>query len=264
MKQIVNLLAKKLLPASFCRRILKIYVRFKLFGFGYKCPFCRKSFRQFFPAGIDRPVFKEKNIIGGGYRLNARCPWCNSSDRERLVYLYLKKYTDIFEKPIKLLHVAPEKNLQEIFKKHSNLDYVSADLNSPLAMVKMDITDIGYGNDFFDVIICNHVFEHILDDRKAMAEILRVLKPGGWAILQAPISSSLKKTFEDPAILAPADRESKFGQNDHVRIYGADYKERLEAAGFRVSVLNARKTLGMEIVEKFSLLRDENLYVCRK
>ena len=104
-------------------------------------------------------------------------------------------------------------------------------------MVKMDITDIQYPDESFDVIYCSHVLEHVVDDRKAMSEFRRVLKSDGWAILLVPIT--VETTYEDPSIVDPAERLKHFGQDDHVRRYGKDYVERLRAAGFKVSVSNA-------------------------
>ncbi len=103
-------------------------------------------------------------------------------------------------------------------------------------MVEMDITAITFPDHFFDSIICNHVLEHIIDDGKAMSELYRTLKPGGWAVLQVPMSLTLKSTYEDFSITTSTAREEAFGQWNHVRIYAADYHDRLEKAGFKVSV----------------------------
>lgn len=170
------------------------YLRsFYYVGSRYECPFCSGHFRKLLPAGLNNKVLKD--VVGGGYRLNAQCPRCNSGDRERLIYWYIKNKTDLLftNNNIRLLHVAPEKNLQKVLSLKSNIDYISADLKSPSVMVKMDITNIKYEDNYFDVIICNHVLEHIPDDHRAMSELYRVLKPNGWAILQVPISVSLKK-----------------------------------------------------------------------
>ena len=163
-----------------------------------------------------------------------------------------------------MLHVAPEMQLHRVIRSHPNIDYVTADLNSPFAMVKMDITNIEYEDNVFDVIICNHVLEHIPDDRKAMAELYRVLKPGGWAILQVPISLSLDRTLEDSTITTPEEREKIFGQEDHVRIYAKDYKDRLVLVGFRVKVDRFEGKGSDSDIRKYGLLRDENIYVCSK
>lgn len=133
-----------------------------------------------------------------------------------------------------------------------------------MAMEKIDITDIPYADNTFDVIICSHVLEHIPEDRKAMLELFRVLKKGGWAILQVPLDSTRNVTFEDPNITNPKEREKYFGLRDHVRIYGLDYKNKLELAGFRVKVDKYAESLGTQIIEKFGLLKDEDIYFCEK
>jgi len=128
--------------------------------------------------------------LGGGYRY-ALCPRCHSTDRERLIYWYIVNKTSILhsQKMIKLLHIAPEKNLQKVLKASTKINYISGDLN-PLVNcdIRLDIADMDFEDDYFDFIICNHVLEHVQDDRKAMSELFRVLKPGGKAILQVPIS----------------------------------------------------------------------------
>jgi predicted SAM-dependent methyltransferase len=136
-----------------------------------------------------------------------------------------------------MLHVAPESCLEPTFRKQLGDDYLTADLFNPLAMVKMDITDIQYPDESFDVIYCSHVLEHVVDDRKAMSEFYRVLKSDGWAILLVPITA--ETTYEDPSIVAPVERLKHFGQDDHVRRYGHDYVDRLRDAGFNVSVIEA-------------------------
>lgn len=145
----------------------------------------------------------------------------------------------------------------------SNIDYISADLSLPLAMVRMDITDIPYTDNYFDAILCSYVLEHIEDDRKAMEEILRVLKPDGWAILQVPLDRNRKQTFEDPNVVSPQERERLFLQHDHVRLYGLDYKDRLEEAGFKVKVDSYLKQLEKDTVCQYGLNR-ENIYFCTK
>jgi ubiquinone/menaquinone biosynthesis C-methylase UbiE len=145
-----------------------------------------------------------------------------------------------------------------------SIDYRSADISSPLAMDKVDIAKFKYEDNSFDVIICCHVLEHVPDDRKAMSELYRVLKPGGWAILQVPISLSLEKTYEDPTVATPKERERAFGQCDHFRIYGRDYIDRLESAGFSVDVYNITKEFGESFVNKHSLIKNEDIYICSK
>ena len=133
-------------------------------------------------------------------------------------------------------------------------------------MIKIDITDIKFQNNTFDCILCSHVLEHILDDNKAIRELYRVLKPNGWAILQVPILR--EKTFEDPNIQTPEERLKYFGQEDHVRIYGLDYKDRLENAGFKVMVDPYLMELDEDIVQLYKLVPEnepkENIYYCIK
>lgn len=128
----------------------------------------------------------------------------------------------------------------------------------------MDITRIQFEDNTFDVILCSHVLEHVLDDQTAMSELFRVLKPGGWAILQSPIDFKRDKTFEDPDIVLPDDREKAFGLPDHVRIYGRDYEDRLKNVGFSVKMDDYVRTLGIDMVKKYGLPEDEEICFCVK
>lgn len=163
------------------------------------------------------------------------------------------------------MHIAPEKNLQKILKSFSHIKYISGDLNPSMDCdIRLDITDINFEDNFFDVVICSHVLEHIVDDRKAMRELFKVLKPSGEAILQVPISKYNKETFEDISITTLEERERIFGQKDHVRIYGKDYKKRLENVGFKVSLYDIKKDLSIQDIKKYGLNMEEILYVCQK
>ena len=271
MKRKTKSLLKRIIPREYHPQFVGWYVKCRAFflsllytGNRLECPFCGGHFRKFLPGGLDLPVYKEKNIVGGGYRVNVKCSRCRSSDRERLTCLYLKNKTEVFCENLKVLHVAPERNLQRVLMTCPNIDYLSLDLNSPLAMVKMDITEIKYEDNSFDVIICNHVLEHIPDDRKAMSELYRVLKPAGWAILQVPISLLLDRTYEDSTVTTPEGREKVFGQSNHVRIYGKDYKDRLEKIGFSVEVYNFAKEFGEPTIHKYGLSKEEDIYICSK
>jgi len=247
-----------LILINFFIRIRGLYFLFALKGTNYTCPFCDHSFSKFLPAGHNFKVLNEKKIIGGGYRKNVTCPFCSSRDRERLVYLFLKSQ-NLVKPKMRLLHIAPEINLQKNLKK-KHIEYFSADLDSPLAKIKMDIENIKFPVNYFDAIICNHVLEHINDDKKAMRELYRVLKPSGWAILQVPYSPIMKTTFEDPAIVTLKEREKIFGQSDHVRIYGNDYTERLQSVGFQVK----KEKLDAVSIKKFALNPDEEVFFCKK
>ena len=272
MKSILKKIINSFLPYQHRYRIKENFKRsirkIRDFGFTYKCPMCNSSIKKMLPFGYDFPVLKEKSVIGGGYRLNARCPVCYSVDRERLLYLYLNHKTSLFKTKTKttLLHVAPERSLSAIIKQHSHIDYLTADLLSNEVMVNMDITNINYPDDYFDTVICNHVLEHIIDDIKAMRELYRVLKPNGWGILQVPISRTLAATYEDSSIVTPEERENQFGQSDHVRIYASDYLDRLKDAGFQVEEFNwwVDDEYFSGFTNKFSLLPEETIFVVRK
>jgi SAM-dependent methyltransferase len=201
----------------------------------------------------------------GPNRANARCPNCGARDRQRYLWLYLERKTNLLVDPLRVLHFAPERIFEEWLGSQPNLDYVSTDLQRARAMVKADITDLPFPDDSFDVVLCSHVLEHVAEDRKAMRELYRVLRPGGWALVLVPIDFSRGETFEDPAIVAPADRERAFGQADHVRIYGRDFTTRLEEAGFTVRVEDYIRELGDAEVRRYGLRpRRPDLHLCLK
>jgi SAM-dependent methyltransferase len=169
-------------------------------GSKHQCAICQTKLRVFRAEG------KEKK----------ECPYCLSRPRHRTTWLYFNQRTNLFDGSAKkMLHVAPEPSIATRLQKVAGIDYLSADLFDPAAMVKMDITDIQYPDNSFDVIYCSHVLEHVPQDRRAMRELARVLKPGGWAVLAVPIKG--EKTFEDASVTAPEERERLFGQFDHVR-----------------------------------------------
>jgi SAM-dependent methyltransferase len=178
------------------------------------------------------------------------------------MWLYLKSETDFFAAPYRLLHIAPEQCFHERFRKMKNLDYVTGDINSPIADHHFDLHDIPFPENSFDVIFCNHVLEHVRDDHRCMQELHRVLRPGGWAIMQVPVDYSRAETLEDPTLTTPEEREKYYWQKDHVRLYGRDYPQRLTQAGFSVE----QNTLASQLseAERYRLQRKEVLYVCRK
>ncbi len=230
-----------------------------------ECPFCGGRYEAFLPYGADVPVLRHYQVVGGGPRANVVCQLqeCSSLDRERLVYLFLKDRTELLISSARVLHVAPEPNLARRLRRQS-LVYAAIDLQPDAGVMQMDLTDLGFRDSSFDVVICNHVLEHIRDDRAALDEIHRVLRPTGWAILQVPISLCAPTTFEDDSVTDPIDRERVFGQGDHVRIYGQDYRDRLESAGFSIQVRNAAIEFGNTFCERHGLCKQESVYLCLK
>jgi SAM-dependent methyltransferase len=253
-KKIISLVIRKV-P----RKYLQIFspVALKILalanrGNEIECNVCGSTYKKFLPYG--RIVSRE----------NALCPNCLSLERHRLMQFYLKEKTNFYTAPHRVLHIAPEHCFIRRFSAMKNLKYITADIESPLAMVKMDIHQIPFEANTYDVAFCNHVMEHVTDDIKAMSEIYRVLKPGGWAIIQSPMWPGLTNTFEDFSIKDPVEREKIFGQSDHVRNYGTDYGRRLEKAGFAVTEDKFVMELPKEKVKRFALPGEEIVYFCRK
>lgn len=235
----------------FSHWVLKIVSIFYV-GSKVECPVCEKKFRKFLPYGRKA-------------RSNALCPNCLALERHRLMYLFLKEKTNFFNDSLKVLHVAPEICFIDKFEALPKIDYITADIESPLAKVKMDIHDIPFEANTFDVAFCNHVMEHVADDHKAMTELYRVLKPGGWGIMQIPLFHPLPETtYEDSSITDPKEREKAFGQSDHVRLYGLDYPDKLRAAGFIVSADKFQDELGELLSKKYALPGDEPIFYCQK
>ena len=182
-----------------------------------------------------------------------------------MLWLYLKEKTDFFTAPLKVLHFAPEQPFLKRFRALKNLDYTTADLDSPIADLHLDVTAIDQPSDTYDVVICNHVLEHVNDANKAFSEIKRILKPGGWAILLVPINPDVD-TFEDPSITDPKERERLFGQYDHVRQFGRDYADVLRKASFKVTEDKIYYEIPDEQRERMHLARrgEEIIYRCGK
>ena len=221
-------------------------------GSRYTDPIDGKHFRSFFPYGYENP------------RENVLSPSTLSLERHRLLWLFLKTRTEFFSKPAKLLHFAPEQAFYKRFKKLSHLEYTTTDLNSPLATVKADICALPFEDNSFDIILCNHVLEHIPDDQKAMQELYRVMKPEGWGVFQVPQDVNRKETFEDPSITDKKERARIFGQYDHVRIYGYDYFDRLRAAGFTVEAVDYTSEIPEADVDRYRLAKGELIPLVRK
>ncbi len=242
----------KLFPRKYIQRVVHLctpVVALAYSGKGVECPICGRRYRKFMPYGY---VHSRKNAL---------CPGCLSLERHRLLWLYLSNETEFFTDKLRVLHIAPEYCLLKRFEKMPNLDYVTADIESPLATVKMDVQEIPFPDGEFDVIFCNHILEHVEDDRKAMRELRRVLRPGGWAVMLSPINSSREYTYEDASITDPAEREKHFGQKDHVRDYGRDFGERLVEEGFNVDEIDYIRYLAPYAARSFGLIL-EIIYRC--
>ena len=214
-------------------------------GTSHKDPIDGRQFKKFLPYGYESP------------RDNVLSPSTLSLERHRLLWLYLKNETDFFTSPHKVVHFAPEQAFYKRFRKLKNLDYTTTDLNSPLADVKADICNLPFEDNSFDIIFCNHVLEHIPDDTKAMQELYRILRPGGWGIFQIPQDLKRNITFEDDSITDRKERAKIFGQYDHVRIYGRDYFDKLRSVGFKVEEVDYTALLTAEEIEKYRLAHGE-------
>ncbi|QNF35635.1 class I SAM-dependent methyltransferase [Adhaeribacter swui] len=254
-------LINKITPAGLKKRV-NVFLHQ---GDKYFCPFCHYSSKNLAPIGLDIPVNREKQIIGGGRRLGG-CYQCGSTDRERLIYAYLKEKLLLFDadKNKSILHIAPEKQLSRVLLNFNFRQYICGDLftpgySYPPHVQNMNVLDIPYPDDTFDLVLCNHVLEHVPPDLEAMQELRRVLKKEGQAILQVPISKNTAKTFEDFSISDPQQREIIFGQKDHIRIYGQDYPQRLEQAGFKVARLNLFNEFS-----RYGINPDEDLFIGTK
>lgn len=230
----------------------KPFVDLALRGNRFTDPINEKSYRKFLPYGYE--------II----RENVLSPGTLSLERHRLLWLWLKNETVFLDQEINVLHFAPEQAFYQRFRINKNWNYTTTDLNSPIADVKADICNLPFPDNEFDLIICNHVLEHIPDDTKAMQEIYRVLKPKGTAILQVPYEKNRETTFEDGSITDPQERRRIFGQYDHVRVYGMDYFDKLKRIGFKVNPVDYTSKLSSEEIEKFRLPEGELIPVVVK
>ena len=245
MKYLLNLLPRPLLISLsiWFRPLIKLYFRGKRFT----DPIDGSSYRRFLPYGY-------QNL-----RENALCPGTLSLERHRLLWLYLTRETNFLNLSLKVLHIAPEQVFYTKFKTLRNWEYTTTDLHSPLADVKADICALHFENEHYDLIFCNHVLEHIPNDKKAMQELYRVLKKGGTLIAQVPLDENRDSTFEDDSITDKKERTQLFGQYDHVRVYGKDYYTRLNAAGFNSKGINFLDAFNSEEKLRFGLPKKERI-----
>lgn len=246
---LVKRVAQKLLPKGMHNFAGGIY----WFGLKYQCSVCGWRFRDFRPMACN-PDFKEL------------CIRCGSVARHRFIWLFLKNNTNLFSARLKVLHFAAERAFSVRLSRLPNLDYTTADVEggyTPGTEI-LDLQDIRKPDCTYDVVLCIHVLEHVEDDAKAMREIFRVLKPGGWAILNPHMDLSLERTREDPSVTSPEERKRLFNQEDHYRVYGRDLKERLERAGFDVKFVPHMDTIPPRLQEKYSLQTTGVIVLCGK
>lgn len=223
-------------------------------GNAVECPVCGKSYSKFLSYGSSI-----------AHRENVLCPGDLTLERHRLMWLYLKDHSDFFTaSKLSVLHIAPEQCFHQRFKQQHNLNYLTGDLVSPIADMHFDLHQIPLEENQFDVVFCNHVLEHVEDANQCMRELYRVMKPGGWGIMQVPQDFDREITFEDPTIVTEEDRERLFWQRDHVRLFGKDYPNWLQNAGFKVEVFEKEKKYSTEQIQRFRLQEKEILYIVHK
>ena len=244
------------IPRKHLHRIIRFIP--KLASIAYRgsevfCVVCKQEARKFMPYGR-----------GESERENALCPNCLSLERHRLIWSFLKRKTNFFDNQLRMLHIAPEVCFIDRIANLENIDYITADLESPLAQVKLDVHNIPFVENSFDIVMCNHVLEHVDDDQQAMREIFRVLRRGGWAIMQSPIDYDRTETYEDSSITSPRDRALHFGQNDHQRVFGLDYSRRLTQAGFAVTEERLVQAMSPSELARFGFESNEVLFFCEK
>lgn len=230
------------------------FLKLKLTGNEVTCVCCHKQYKHFASFGNDK-------------RKNAWCPNCESLERHRLLWMYLENKTNLYTAPTTLLHVAPETIFLKLFKTKANITYRPVDIFPelfPKPTSYLNILDHQIPDNSFDAIICNHVFQYIEDDRKAISSIYHLLKPGGWCILQVPIATNRRITYEDPTITDPLEREKAFGLKEHVRYYSYDYADRLSEAGFKVLVDDYTKAFTDEEIFKYGFFKGDAIYFCTK
>ena len=223
-------------------------------GRGRECPLCGTRRRRFLPYGYVTS------------REDALCPHCLALERHRMIWLWIERNTDLMASRPRLLHIAPEVSLMRHFKRvyRGTEGYITADLESPLADMHFDVQHIPLESRSVDVVIANHLFEHVKDDRLAMRELYRIMRPGGWGIMVVPEDRGRATTFEDETITDPAERTRIFGQYDHLRVYGRDYDDHLREAGFEVERIAFAASLTKEERRLYAVGSDDLVVVRKK
>lgn len=223
-------------------------------GNNVECPVCERSFSKFLSYGSD--VAHRENVL---------CPYDLTLERHRLMWLYLRDSSNFFTaEKLSVLHIAPEQCFHKRFKEQKNLNYLTGDLVSPIADLHFDLHAIPLEDNRFDVIFCNHVMEHVDDALQCMRELHRVMKPGGWGIMQVPQDFTRDVTYEDKTIISPEEREKHYWQKDHVRLFGKDYPDWLKKAGFEVTEFKKESKYDDKLIERYRLQKEEILYIVHK
>jgi SAM-dependent methyltransferase len=241
-------------PAGFTIKRLGLVARGVLYlGRRYRCPVCGWPLRSF----TARVSLLKRTVDG-------YCPRCDAKARHRRIWLYLSRHTDLWSGRHRLLEIAPVWALARRFRGMAGIQYTGVDIRAagPYVTEVGDVTALPLDDDSMDMVLCIHVLEHVGRDRQAMAELYRVLAPGGWALVSVPLRLD-QPTYEDFTVTEPSDRLRLFGEEDHVRFYGLDLRDRLEAAGFSVQ-LDRADDLPRDDCRRFGLRRDEHLFLCRK
>jgi SAM-dependent methyltransferase len=243
-------------------------------GDKYMCPLCQAKLAYFSPLPMFylREMYEHQFVhsIFQSETLNIEhyeCPACHCSDRDRLYLLYIEHILQNTEKSrkIRLLEIAPAPQLRKALQQNEQIEYRCGDLFMDGVDDKIDITDMNvYADESFDVFICSHVLEHINDDLRAMRELHRILKPGGWGITMVPINLALEEDYENVNATSASERWKHFGQDDHVRMYSKPgFVGRLTEAGFRVEQLGV-EFFSKAAFEKHGIHPRSVLYVVKK
>jgi len=232
------------------KKIRSVIYRITHAGNERECPLCGAHYSRFGKGGVEK-------------RDDAQCMNCGSLERHRFLWLYLlSEYNIAQQKNLSVLHFAPEKYLEYKLRKLSR-QFITADLEGNKVDLRIDITDTPFNDHSFDLILCSHVLEHVNNDRKALSELLRILKADGKALIIIPVER--ETTFEDPSVTEPEERLKIFGQRDHVRIYGADFINRLIESGFKVKTYLPKDIFSEDEQIKYGIkIESDRLYICSK
>jgi len=234
-----------------------------------RCVLCNHKVWRFMPYRSGRrsvaPLMSVLDVVGSDVE-NFECPRCGAHDRERHLLLYMRA-SGLMEglQEMSILHFAPEIRLSRLLRAAAPESYLPCDLfpRSPDVLC-VDMQEMQFESGTFDLVMANHVLEHVDDVSAALCEIFRVLKPGGFAILQTPFSPLLHNTWSDQGIDSPEARLQAYGQEDHVRLFGRDIFEILVSTGFQSFVKAHAGCLGDIDVKKFGVNPEEPFFLFRR